>query len=73
MRLAMANSFTTVVSAEMIAASEGLGFQIWNARTYLDTDLIFVSIVVLGVLGFTIDRSFRFMIGRFASHYGPIA
>lgn len=71
MRLAMANSFTTVVSAEMIAAREGLGFLIWNARTFFQTDVIFMSIVLLGVLGFATDRVFRLLIDRFAGHYGP--
>ena len=72
MRLAMGNSFATVVAAEMIAADQGIGFLIFNSRLWMATDIIFLAIVLLGVLGFTTDRIFRIMIRRFARQYGPI-
>jgi len=72
MRLAMGNSFTTVVAAEMIGADRGLGFLIWNSRIWMATDTIFLTIVVLGVLGFSTDWLFRYMIKRFAHRYGPV-
>ena len=56
MRLAMGNSFATVVSAEMIAADSGLGYLIFNSRLWMATDKIFIGIVCLGALGL-IDRS----------------
>ncbi|MCZ7560658.1 MAG: ABC transporter permease [Burkholderiaceae bacterium] len=71
MRLAMGNSFATVVSAEMIAADSGLGFLIYNSRLWMATDHIFVGIICLGALGVLADRVFRFLITRFAHHYGP--
>ena len=71
MRLAMGNSFATVVSAEMIAAESGLGFLIYNSRLWMATDTIFVSIAVLGFLGLSADRIFRALIYRFAHQYGP--
>lgn len=72
MRLAMGNSFATVVAAEMIAAEHGIGFLIFNSRLWMATDTIFLSIVLLGALGFMTDRLFRDMIRRFAHQYGPI-
>ena len=72
MRLAMGNSFATVVAAEMIAADQGIGYLIFNSRLWMATDAIFLAIVLLGVLGFTTDRAFRLMIRRFAHQYGPI-
>lgn len=72
MRLAMGNSFATVVSAEMIAAEHGIGFLIFNSRLWMATDVIFLSIVLLGALGFLTDRLFRILIRRFAHQYGPI-
>jgi len=69
MRLAMANSFTTVVSAEMVAASHGLGYLIWSSRVYFETDAIFVSMAMLGLLGFLADRVFRIMTTRFARRF----
>jgi NitT/TauT family transport system permease protein len=72
MRLAMGNSFATVVSAEMIAADSGLGYLIFNSRLWMATDKIFIGIVCLGALGLATDRLFRYLIIRFAHQYGPI-
>jgi NitT/TauT family transport system permease protein len=72
MRLAMGNSFATVVSAEMIAADTGLGFLIFNSRLWMATDKIFIGIVCLGMLGLITDRFFHYLIVRFAHQYGPI-
>jgi ABC-type nitrate/sulfonate/bicarbonate transport system permease component len=73
MRLAMANSFTTIVAAEMISANEGLGVMLWNGRMYMLIDEIFVSLLCLGLLGFGADRLFRWGIFRFARRFSPIA
>ncbi|WP_436644524.1 ABC transporter permease [Microbaculum sp. FT89] len=70
MRLAMGNSFATVVSAEMVAADRGLGFLIFNSRLWMATDKIFVAILCLGGLGMAADRIFRILIRRFAHQYG---
>jgi ABC-type nitrate/sulfonate/bicarbonate transport system permease component len=72
MRLAMGNSFATVVAAEMIAADSGLGYLIFNSRLWMATDKIFIGIVCLGILGLLTDRFFRFLVMRFAHQYGPI-
>jgi NitT/TauT family transport system permease protein len=72
MRLAMGNSFATVVSAELIAADQGLGYLISNSRIFLQTDAIFLAILVLGILGFVADRFFRLAVAKFAHNYGPI-
>jgi len=71
MRLAMANSFTTIVAAELIAANEGLGKMLWDGRMFMLVDDIFVSLVCLGLLGFTVDRVFRWSIYTFAGKYSP--
>src|SRR6266404_4081483 len=55
MRLAMGNSFVTIIAAELVAANPGLGKMIWDARLYLLVDQIFVALLVLGLLGFTTD------------------
>lgn len=71
MRIAMANSFTTIVAAEMISADEGLGVMLWNGRMYMLVDEIFVSLVCLGLLGLTFDRVFRWGIKRFYGRFAP--
>lgn len=72
MRLAMANSFTTIVAAELISANEGLGVMLWNGRMFMLIDEIFLSLVCLGLLGFATDRLFRWGIYRFAGRYAPV-
>jgi NitT/TauT family transport system permease protein len=69
MRLAMGNSFMTIVSAEMIAADKGLGFLIFTSRLFMQTERIFVGIVALGVLGFMVDAVFHFAIQKWAKQY----
>lgn len=71
MRIAMANSFTTIVAAEMISADQGLGVMLWNGRMYMLVDEIFVSLVCLGLLGLTFDRVFRWGIKRFYGRFAP--
>jgi ABC-type nitrate/sulfonate/bicarbonate transport system permease component len=71
MRLAMANSFTTIVAAELIAANDGLGKMLWDGRMFMLVDDIFVSLVCLGLLGFSVDRLFRWSIYAFAGKYSP--
>lgn len=71
MRLAMGNSFMTVVSAEMIAAQSGIGFLIFNARLFMQTDQIFVGIITLGVMGLLADYLFRIVIQKLFYRYQP--
>ena len=69
MRIAMANSFTTIVAAEMIAANKGIGAMLWKARLYMLIDEIFVALVTLSVLGILVDRVFRVLIRQFAGKF----
>ena len=61
MRLGLANAFLVIVAAEALATQEGIGFLIWNARTYFRTDFIFVGVLCFGILGFVADRLWRLM------------
>jgi len=72
MRLAMGNSFMTVVSAEMLAAESGLGYLIFNARLWMATDQIFIGIACLGALGMLTDWVFRVLIRRYGHQYGAV-
>lgn len=69
-RIAMGNSFLTIVSAEIVAADEGLGALIWNARNYSRTEWVFVGIITLGALGFLFDRILRVAATRLLGRYG---
>lgn len=56
MRLSLANSFLTIVAAEMVQADNGIGFMIIAARQFLAPDVIFSGMIVLGLLGLLSDR-----------------
>jgi NitT/TauT family transport system permease protein len=73
LRVAMGNSFTTIVAAEMIAADRGLGQMLWTGRLFMLVEEIFVSLLVLGMAGFAIDRLFRAGIHRFGGKYSVVA
>ena len=68
-RLAMGNSFLTIVSAEIIAAQHGLGALIWKSRNYGRTEWVFVGIITLGILGFVFDRIIRVIVRRGLARY----
>ena len=69
-RIAMGNSFLTIVSAEIVAAQQGLGSLIWTSRNYGRTEWVFVGIIILGALGFLFDRVVRVVAGRLLRRYG---
>ncbi|MFD0689193.1 ABC transporter permease [Actinomadura fibrosa] len=69
-RLAMGNSFLTIVSAEIVAAQVGLGALIWTSRNYGRIDWVFVGIITLGILGFVFDRVLRIVSSRVLRRYG---
>lgn len=69
-RLALGNSFLTIISAEIVAADHGLGALIWSAYNYGRMDWIFAGILVLGVLGFISDRIVRIAASGLLGKYG---
>jgi len=71
MRIAMGNAFAVIVAAEMIGAQEGLGYMIVYSRLVMRTDVIFVAIITLGLLGLVTDQLFRLAIHYFARRYNP--
>ncbi|MGR3276888.1 ABC transporter permease [Acaryochloris marina NIES-2412] len=60
-RVNMAASWNLVVVAELIAANEGLGKRIELAEKFFRTDNIFACLIVLGLIGFSLDLFFRWL------------
>jgi len=58
-RINIATSWNLVIVAELVAAEQGLGKRILLAQKFLNTDEIFACLIVLGLIGFLIDLSFR--------------
>lgn len=54
-KVAIGNAWATLVAAEMLASSSGLGYMILMGRSYGRVDLVIMGIVVIGVLGVIIS------------------
>jgi taurine transport system permease protein len=54
-------AYTTLVSAEMVAATSGIGWMVIDASNYLKSDVIFVGIIIMGITGVLIDFGLRFL------------
>jgi NitT/TauT family transport system permease protein len=61
MRVNIAATFNLVVVAELVASQKGLGHRITQAQRFLHTDQIFAVLIVIGVIGVTIDLLFRLL------------
>lgn len=67
MRVALGAAWATLVASELIAAAFGLGRMMQAASQYLDTSLIVVGIIMIGVLGFIMDRLIMLLERRLTS------
>ena len=57
LRISVANSWRALVAAEMIAATgTGLGYVILNSRVYLDYTTALACIVIIAVIGYTLEK-----------------
>jgi NitT/TauT family transport system permease protein len=57
LRQAFIRAWIAVVGAEMLAASEwGLGWVIFDAKEFLNADVMLASLVVIGCIGFVFER-----------------
>ncbi len=58
MQLGLGYSWRSLMGAELIAASSGIGYMIIEAEQLSRIDIIFVGIIVIGALGYGIDYIF---------------
>lgn len=66
LRLGFGYSWRALVSAELIAASSGLGYLISDASEMARTDQVFVGILTIAVLGIVGDILFQYQMKKFA-------
>jgi len=73
-RQAFARSWIAVVGGEMIAATtRGLGFMIFDAKEYLNTDAMLGALLVIGALGLGFERYvFQTMERRTVARWGMV-
>jgi NitT/TauT family transport system permease protein len=61
LRITLGWAWTYLVVAELVAANSGLGYAILKAQRFLQTDRIFVGIIVIGLIGLGTDQFLRWV------------
>ncbi|MBB5391002.1 MULTISPECIES: ABC transporter permease subunit [unclassified Herbaspirillum] len=59
LRIAIGFGWTTLVAAEMVAATAGLGQLVLNASNFLRTDVVVMGIVLIGLIAYLFDLAMR--------------
>ncbi len=59
MKVAIGVAWSTLVAAELIAASRGLGWLIEQAGTELQTGIVVTGIILIGIMGYLMDLAIR--------------
>ncbi|MGB5823027.1 MAG: ABC transporter permease subunit [Proteocatella sp.] len=59
LRTSLGVAYTTLVSAEMVAANSGIGWMVLDASRYLRSDIIFLGIIIMGITGVLLDKGIQ--------------
>ena len=59
MRISLGFTYTVLVAAEIVAASSGIGWMIWDAAKFLLSDVVIMGLIVLGLTGVLLDLAMR--------------
>lgn len=69
LRLGLAFAWISILAAELVNAKAGIGYYTLNAADFFRSDLAFAAMIVIGLIGFLMDRIFRVVEHRaFAWH-----
>lgn len=60
-RLALGTSWGTLVAAELLAASSGLGYMINMARSFARIDIVMLGMIIIGLLGYIFTTLFGYI------------
>lgn len=61
MRVGIGFGWTTLVAAEMVAATKGLGYMVLSASQFLQTPVVIMGIFVIAIIAFGFDLLMRFL------------
>jgi taurine transport system permease protein len=61
LRNALVAAYSSLVAAEMVAALSGIGWMVVDASRYLRSDIIFVGIIIMGIIGIVLDWLLEFL------------
>ncbi|MFO1171647.1 MAG: ABC transporter permease subunit [Hyphomicrobiaceae bacterium] len=58
-RIGMGVGWTTLVAAEMVAATNGIGFMVLSASEFLQTSTVILGIVIIAAIAYAFDQVMR--------------
>jgi taurine transport system permease protein len=61
MRIGIGFGWTTLVAAEMVASTAGLGYMVLSASKFLQTATVIMGIVVIAAIAYAFDHLMRFV------------
>lgn len=61
MRIGIGFGWTTLVAAEMVASTKGLGYMVLSASQFLQTPVVIMGIFVIAIIAFGFDLLMRFV------------
>ena len=61
MRIGIGFGWTTLVAAEMVAATSGLGYMVLTASQFLQTSTVIMGIIVIAAIAYAFDMLMRFL------------
>ncbi len=59
MRISLGFVYTVLVAAEIVAATAGIGWMIWDAAKFLLSDIVIMGLIILGLTGIALDVIMR--------------
>lgn len=59
LRITLGWCWTYLIIAEIVAADTGIGYVIWAAKRYVQTEKVFAGILVIGLIGLASDQAIR--------------
>ncbi len=69
LRVGLGVGWMCLVAAELVASTRGLGFMIQDARYLLLTERVILGMLVIGLLGYFMDRGMRYLQWRLLPWY----
>lgn len=61
MRVGIGFGWTTLVAAEMVAASLGIGHMVLMAAQFLNTAVVVIGVIIIGIIAFSFDLLMRYV------------
>jgi taurine transport system permease protein len=61
MRIGIGFGWTTLVAAEMVAATKGIGYMVLSASQFLQTPVVIVGIIIIAAIAYAFDMLMRFV------------